>query len=66
MLVYGPSRLRGQRLDTPDIRAGIALVIAALSAKGRSYIDKAEFIERGYENIAERLSALGAKIKRIE
>ena len=66
VLVYGPSRLRGQRLDTPDIRAGIALVIAALSAKGRSYIDKAEFIERGYENIAERLSALGAKIKRIE
>lgn len=64
VLVYGPAKLRGQRLDTPDIRAGIALVIAALAADGKSYIDKAELIERGYENIVERLSALGAKIKR--
>lgn len=65
VLVYGPTKLRGQRLDTPDIRAGIALVIAALAAEGRSYIGKAELIERGYENIIERLSALGAKIKRM-
>lgn len=65
VLVYGPAKLRGQRLDTPDIRAGIALVIAALAAQGKSQIDKAELIERGYENIVERLSALGAKIIRL-
>ena len=65
VLVYGPSKLRGQKLDTPDIRAGIALVIAAVAAKGKSEIDKAELIERGYENIVERLSALGVKIKKI-
>ena len=64
VLVYGPTKLRGQRLDTPDIRAGIALVIAALAANGKSHIARAELIERGYENIVERLSSLGAKIKR--
>ncbi|HSX18694.1 MAG TPA: UDP-N-acetylglucosamine 1-carboxyvinyltransferase, partial [Candidatus Saccharimonadales bacterium] len=47
VLVYGPSKLRGQRLDTPDIRAGIALVIAALAANGTSHIERAELIERG-------------------
>ncbi|MBI2012539.1 UDP-N-acetylglucosamine 1-carboxyvinyltransferase [Candidatus Curtissbacteria bacterium] len=62
VLVYGPTKLRGQRLDTPDIRAGMALVIAALAARGKSIIDKAELIERGYEDIVERLSTLGAKI----
>ena len=64
VLVYGVTKLRGQRLDTPDIRAGIALVIAALVASGKSQIERAELIERGYENIVERLSSLGAKIKR--
>lgn len=66
VFVYGPTKLHGQRLDTPDIRAGIALVIAALSANGKSIINNAELIERGYENIVERLSALGADIKRVE
>ena len=66
VLVYGPTKLHCQRLDTPDIRAGMALVIAALAAQGKSVIDKAELIERGYENIAERLAALGAKIKRLD
>lgn len=65
VFVYGPSALRGQKLDTPDIRAGIALVIAALTAKGESQINKAELIERGYENIVERLKSLGAKIERV-
>lgn len=64
VLVYGVTKLRGQRLDTPDIRAGIALVIAALVASGKSQIERAELIERGYENIVERLWFLGAKIKR--
>ncbi|MBI2327211.1 UDP-N-acetylglucosamine 1-carboxyvinyltransferase [Candidatus Curtissbacteria bacterium] len=63
VLVYGPTKLHSQRLDTPDIRAGIALVIAALAAQGESRIERAELIERGYENIVERLSTIGAKIK---
>ena len=66
VFVYGPTKLHGQRLDTPDIRAGIALVIAACAANGKSIIGNAELIERGYENIVERLSALGADIKRVE
>ena len=65
VLVYGPSKLRAQELDTPDIRAGIALVIAALAAEGKSLINRVELIDRGYEKIEERLSKLGAKIKRI-
>jgi UDP-N-acetylglucosamine 1-carboxyvinyltransferase len=66
VLVSGPTRLRGQELNSPDIRAGIALMIAALSAKGRSIIDRAELIDRGYEDIAGRLNKLGAQIQREE
>jgi UDP-N-acetylglucosamine 1-carboxyvinyltransferase len=58
-------QLRGGRMSSPDIRAGIALLIAALSANGRSRIDNIEQIDRGYENIEERLNALGAKIERV-
>ena len=58
--------LRGARLTSPDIRAGIALLIAALSANGISKISNIEQIDRGYENIEERLTALGAVIKRVE
>lgn len=65
VFVYGPTKLHSQKLDTPDIRAGIALVIAALAAKGKSEIDKVELIERGYENIVDRLTSLGAKIERV-
>lgn len=57
--------LRGQRMASPDIRAGIALLIAAMSANGNSRIDNIEQIDRGYENIEARLNALGAKIKRV-
>ena len=53
-------------MTSPDIRAGIALLIAALSAEGTSIIDNIEQIDRGYERIEERLSALGAVIKRID
>jgi UDP-N-acetylglucosamine 1-carboxyvinyltransferase len=53
-------------MSSPDIRAGIALLIAALSAKGTSTISNIEQIDRGYENIDERLNALGAKITRID
>ena len=58
--------LRGGRMSSPDIRAGIALLIAALTARGISRIDNISQIDRGYENIEERLNALGAKIKRID
>lgn len=58
-------QLRGAKLSSPDIRAGIALLIAALSAKGVSMISNIEQIDRGYENIEGRLTALGAAIKRV-
>lgn len=58
-------RLKGARMTSPDIRAGIALLIAALSAEGTSMISNIEQIDRGYENIEARLVALGADIKRI-
>ncbi|MBR4921488.1 MAG: UDP-N-acetylglucosamine 1-carboxyvinyltransferase [Prevotella sp.] len=57
--------LRAQRMSSPDIRAGIALLIAALSANGTSLISNIEQIDRGYENIEGRLNALGAKIERV-
>ena len=58
--------LRGGRMSSPDIRAGIALLIAAMSANGTSRIDNIEQIDRGYEHIEDRLNALGAKIMRSE
>ncbi|TCT13692.1 UDP-N-acetylglucosamine 1-carboxyvinyltransferase [Tepidamorphus gemmatus] len=66
VIVSGPTRLRGARLTSPDIRAGMALLIAAMCAEGRSIIDNADQIERGYENIDTRLNALGASIERID
>ncbi len=60
------SPLRGTRMTSPDIRAGVALLIAALSAEGTSYIHNIEQIDRGYENIEKRLQAVGAYIKRID
>lgn len=59
-------RLRAKRMVSPDIRAGIALLIAAMSADGVSRIDNIEQIDRGYENIEQRLTNLGANIKRCE
>ena len=58
-------RLRAGRMASPDIRAGIALLIAAMSAQGTSRIDNIEQIDRGYEDIEVRLGRLGAKIERI-
>jgi len=58
-------RLRGIRMSSPDIRAGVSLLIAALSAKGTSIIDNIDQIDRGYQNIDGRLNALGAHIRRI-
>jgi len=60
------STLKATTMTSPDIRAGVSLLIAALSAKGTSTIHNIEQIDRGYENIAERLRAIGAKIERLE
>jgi UDP-N-acetylglucosamine 1-carboxyvinyltransferase len=65
-LVAGPSRLRAATLESPDIRAGMAMLTAALCADGESTINNVAQIERGYERIDERLNALGAKIERVE
>lgn len=64
-IVSGPGKLSGRILETPDIRAGMALVLASLAARGVSVIDQADLIERGYENVCEKLKALGADIERI-
>ena len=64
-VVSGPAQLRAARLESPDIRAGMAMLIAAMGADGTSRINNAQQIERGYERIDERLNALGAKITRI-
>ena len=64
-IVTGPRRLRGARLESPDIRAGMAMLIAALCADGRSEIGSVEQIDKGYERIDERLRELGAQIERV-
>ena len=63
-VVVGPARLTGKRISSPDIRAGMALLIAALTARGESVIQNVGQIDRGYERIEERLSGLGAEIRR--
>ena len=64
-VVTGPARLHGERLESPDIRAGMALLIAALCAEGNSVIANIGQIDRGYERIDERLRGLGASIERV-
>lgn len=64
-VVSGPTRLKSARMESPDIRAGMAMLIAAMGAQGTSVINNAQQIERGYERIDERLNALGARITRI-
>jgi UDP-N-acetylglucosamine 1-carboxyvinyltransferase len=65
-IVAGPTQLRGSVLESPDIRAGMAMLLAALCAEGKSTINNVGQIERGYERIDERLNVLGAKIRRVE
>jgi UDP-N-acetylglucosamine 1-carboxyvinyltransferase len=65
-VIAGPSPLRGQVMESPDIRAGMAMVLAALAAQGDSVIYNIGQIERGYERIDERLTALGAQLERRE
>jgi UDP-N-acetylglucosamine 1-carboxyvinyltransferase len=65
-VVSGPSKLRGSELISPDVRAGMAMLIAALCAEGKSVIRNVYQIERGYEHLTERLASLGARILRNE
>jgi len=64
-VVTGPSQLRAADLTSPDVRAGMAMVIAAMVAEGTSTISNVYQIERGYENLSERLSSIGVRIKRV-
>jgi UDP-N-acetylglucosamine 1-carboxyvinyltransferase len=66
VMVIGPNKLQSSLLTSPDIRAGMALIIAALCADGTSTIDNAQMIDRGYESIDARLRSLGADIERID
>jgi UDP-N-acetylglucosamine 1-carboxyvinyltransferase len=63
-VIHGPGKLRGGTVESPDIRAGMAMLLAALCAEGKSIINNAGQIERGYEDIVVRLTALGADIQR--
>lgn len=65
-IIEGINRFEGAHVSSPDLRAGFALVIAALSAQGYSEIDNIHYIERGYERIQEKLAGLGANIKKVE
>jgi UDP-N-acetylglucosamine 1-carboxyvinyltransferase len=65
VVVVGPTQLRGSTLTSPDIRAGMAMLIAACCAKGESIINNAQVIDRGYESIEDRLTELGADIVRV-
>ncbi len=66
VIVKGPRTLRGRTLEGPDIRAGLAYVLAALVAEGESVVQNAYHIDRGYERVEEKLQKLGAKVERVE
>lgn len=66
VIISGPTHLMGDFLYSKDIRAGMSLILAALAAEGESIIDNIEMVERGYENLEERLKGLGADIEKVE
>ena len=63
VVISGPAKLTGLEMTSPDIRAGMAMVVAAVCAKGKSRINNADMIFRGYENLVEKLTQLGVKVK---
>lgn len=65
-IVTGVEKLRGNTVRARDLRAGAALVIAGLAAEGTTYVENISYIERGYERIVAKLTALGAQIRKIE
>lgn len=64
--ITGVESLHGATVQAHDLRAGAALVIAGLAAQGETFVENVHYIERGYENMIEKLTALGAHIKRVE
>ena len=66
VVISGKTKLHPQHMSSPDIRAGMALLMAALCAEGESVVDNAWIIDRGYENMTDKLIALGADIERCE
>ncbi|MCF7835977.1 MAG: UDP-N-acetylglucosamine 1-carboxyvinyltransferase, partial [Candidatus Marinimicrobia bacterium] len=64
-IVNGLTKLRGREMESPDLRAGLAFLTAGMIAEGESFVDNANNIDRGYENIENRLNTVGAEIKRI-
>ena len=66
IIVTGPSRLRGRKLDSRDLRSGMALIAAALAAEGQSWLSPLETVERGYGHLVERLKLLGAEVDQVE
>src|SRR5207302_9220418 len=66
VVVTGPARLYGQRMESPDIRAGMSMLLASLCAEGESTIGAVHQIDKGYERIDERLRTPGAHITRVE
>ena len=65
VVVVGPTPLYGTRVESPDIRAGMAMLVATCAARGRSIIGNVRQIDRGYERVDEKLRALGARIERV-
>jgi UDP-N-acetylglucosamine 1-carboxyvinyltransferase len=66
IIVTGPSKLRGRKLDSRDLRSGMALIAAALAAEGQSRLSPLETVERGYGNLVNRLKMLGARVEQVE
>jgi UDP-N-acetylglucosamine 1-carboxyvinyltransferase len=66
IIVTGPSRLKGRRLDSRDLRSGMALIAAGLAAEGQSRLNPLETVERGYGRLVDRLKALGAQVEQVE
>ena len=64
--ITGPTKLQGASISSCDIRAGAAVLLAALAAEGETEISNIYYIDRGYERLEEKLNAIGAKIKRIQ
>jgi len=65
IFVNGTEKLQGARVEAPDIRAGASLIIAGLAAEGQTTVTDLKHIDRGYENIADKLAALGARVRRV-
>jgi UDP-N-acetylglucosamine 1-carboxyvinyltransferase len=66
IIISGPKQLRGRVLDSRDLRSGMALIAAALAAKGRSVLAPLETVERGYANLVSNLRSLGAQVEKVE